>query len=137
LDSLFWSKLAASAALDKKADEIVLLDLRELTIVCDYFVICTARNTQHAKAVVEGIEERLKLDGRRPNHVEGRQNARWVLLDYGDVVVHVFMPEERAFYDLERLWVDAESTKLEDVLEQVRGTAAAAGSIDAKSSRSL
>lgn len=115
------SELAAGAARDKKAEDVMLLDLRELTIMCDYFLICTARNTQHVKAVAEGIEERLEAEGRRVRHLEGMAKARWVLMDYGDVIVHVFLPEERAFYDLERLWADARLTELVAVVDQVRG----------------
>ncbi len=115
------SQLAAKAAQDKKAEDVMLLDLRELTIMCDYFLVCTARNTQHVKAVVDGIEERLEEAGRRVRHIEGMASGRWVLMDYGDVIVHVFLPEERAFYDLERLWADARMTELAAVVGQVRG----------------
>lgn len=115
------SELAAKAAQDKKAEDVMLLDLRELTVMCDYFLVCTARNTQHVKAVVEGIEERLEAEGRRVRHIEGKSAGRWVLMDYGDVIVHVFLPEERAFYDLERLWADARMTELAAVVDQVRG----------------
>jgi len=114
--------LIAAAARDKKALDIVLLDLRPLTIVCDYFVICSARNGPHVKAVAEGIEERLKAAGRRPHHIEGLTSLSWVLMDYGDVVVHVFLPEERAFYDLERLWAEAETKQLEEVIGQARAS---------------
>lgn len=120
MDALAWSELAASAAIDKKASDVILLDLRKLTIMCDYFVICSARNPIHTKAVVEGIEERLRESGRRPNHIEGMSAGTWVLMDYGDVVVHVFIPEEREYYNLERLWTDAEVTQLESVLVGAR-----------------
>ncbi|MDP2872203.1 MAG: ribosome silencing factor [Bacillota bacterium] len=127
------SELAAGAARDKKAEGVMLLDLRELTIMCDYFLICTARNTQHVKAVVEGVQERLEDAGRRARHIEGKSNARWVLMDYGDVIVHVFLPEERAFYDLERLWADARLTELAAVVEQARGVQ----HVDARTDASL
>lgn len=120
MESIECSELIAAVAREKKALDIVLLDLRPLTIVCDYFVICSALNRQHVKAVAEGIEERLKVAGRRPDHIEGLTGLGWVLMDYGDVVVHVFLPEERAFYDLERLWADAETKQLEDVVSEVR-----------------
>jgi ribosome-associated protein len=120
LDALQCTELAIAAAQDKKAVDVVLLDLRPLTIVCDYFLICSARNRPHAKAITEGIEERLKEAGRRPDHIEGLAGLNWVLMDYGDVVIHVFQPEERAFYDLERLWADAESKQLEEVVGQAR-----------------
>lgn len=121
MDSTELSHLAAAAALDRKATDIVILDLRKLTILCDYFVIGTARNSLHAKAVAEGIEERLRASGRRPGHIEGMYGAGWVLMDYGDVIVHVFLESERFFYDLERLWADAKVEAIEDVVTEARG----------------
>ena len=120
LDSGIVSKLAATAALDKRATDVVVLDLRELTIVCDYFVIASARNTIHSKAVADGIAERLAEEGRRPRHIEGLPTATWVLMDYGDVVVHIFLPDERGYYDLERLWQDAKVEQIEAVVLDAR-----------------
>lgn len=120
LDSGIVSKLAAAAALDKRATDVVVLDLRELTIVCDYFVIASARNTIHSKAVADGIAERLAEEGRRPRHIEGLPTATWVLMDYGDVVVHIFLPEERGYYDLERLWQEAKVEQIEAVVLDAR-----------------
>lgn len=106
--SLELARVAAIAADDKKATDIVLLDLTQATDVCDYFLICTAANRPQLDAVVEGIEERVKANcGERPLAVEGRVGAKWVLIDYGVVVAHVFRPEVRDFYRLERLWGDA------------------------------
>jgi ribosome-associated protein len=116
-----WSQLAAQIALDRRAADVSILDLRELTIVCDYFVICTSRNTIHSAAVADGIEEVLRVRGRRPSHIEGAVNGRWVLMDYGDVIVHIMLAEERSFYDLERLWADAKVSKLEELVASIRG----------------
>lgn len=91
-------------ASDKKAVDIVLLRTAELTTMADYFVICTGRSDRQVQAVSRGIVDDLRGDGLRPLGVEGMRSARWVLLDYGSVIVHVFTPDEREYYALERLW---------------------------------
>jgi len=120
LDPNALSELTARTAIDKRATDVVILDLTKLTIVCDFFVIATAQNAIHTRAVVEGIEEKTREAGRRPNHIEGQAAGRWVLMDYGDVVVHVFQHEDRAYYDLERLWADAKVRQLEEVVADLR-----------------
>ncbi len=97
---------AAEAAEGKHAEEVVVLDLRGQTLVTDYFVICTGTSRVQIRAIVSGIIEALG-DLSRGGIGEGDEHAQWVLLDYGDVVVHVFGPEARSFYRLERLWGDA------------------------------
>jgi ribosome-associated protein len=108
---------AARAASDKKAEDIVVLDVAALLVVTDYFVICTGRNDRQVKTIADAIEERLRVDlGVKPIGREGVREGRWVLLDFGDVVVHIFQPEEREFYRLEKLWSDAPRLALpEDV----------------------
>ena len=101
------ARRAAELALEKKCEEVKILDLRGLTSMTDYFVIVTADSDRKAKAAAEHIIDELKADGERPMHVEGMDSMHWILLDYIDVVVHVFMPDERHFYDLESLWSDA------------------------------
>lgn len=99
---------AVDAALDKKAHDLTVLDMRGVSGVADYFVIATGDSDLHIKAIVDGIEMRLReQSAERPWHVEGREHRQWVLMDYVDLVVHVFDRERRAFYDLERLWGDA------------------------------
>lgn len=99
---------AVNAALDKKADDVVIIDMRAVSGVADYFVICSGASDIQVKAICEHIEERIRYACQeRPWHREGEQHRQWVLLDYVDLVVHVFSPERRAFYDLERLWSDA------------------------------
>ena len=99
---------AARAASSKQAQDIVVLDVSKLIVITDHFVICTATSTRQIRTVIEEIERSLKEGlGVRPVRREGEGDAGWWLLDYIDVVVHVFGPEERAFYDLERLWRDA------------------------------
>ena len=94
-------------ASDKKAADIVLLRTTEVTTVADYFVICSGRSDRQLSALSSGIVDDLRKDGIRPLGVEGRGAARWVLLDYGSVIVHIFAPEEREYYGLERLWSHA------------------------------
>jgi ribosome-associated protein len=101
------ARRAAELALEKKCEEVKILDLRGLTSMTDYFVIVTADSDRKAKAAAEHIIDELKVDGERPMHVEGMDSMHWILLDYIDVVVHVFMPDERSFYDLESLWSEA------------------------------
>jgi ribosome-associated protein len=103
---------AARAALSKKARTPVALDLRELSGVCDYFFICSGSSEVQVKAIAEAVEEGLKDQGVRPWHIEGFESRRWVLLDYVEVVVHVFHEKTREYYLLDRLWGDARSVDL-------------------------
>lgn len=108
------AKVAAAAADEKKATDIMLLDLEDQSDVCDYFLICTAANAHLMDAVVDFIREKVeKNTGYKPFSVEGRARSTWVLLDYGSVVVHVFQPEARDFYRLERLWGEAPHVPLD------------------------
>lgn len=99
----------AAAANDKKAKDILLLNMDGLSPVTDFYVICSAGNSTLVKAIADNIEDKLEEAGVHPTHKEGYADARWVLLDYGDVVAHVFLEEERDFYNLEQLWADAPS----------------------------
>lgn len=95
---------AAHAAESKKAIRVRLLDVQALTSFADYFVICSGTNPRQIQAIAEEVELRLKQQGRAPLGVEGYEHAEWVLVDYGDFLVHIFSESARAFYDLERLW---------------------------------
>ena len=101
------ARAAADAIIDKKGNDVALLDVSDLVVVTDVFVIGTGTSTRHVKTLAEDVEERLRSLDIRPLRREGVAYGRWVLLDYGDVVVHLFDQETRAFYDLERLWADA------------------------------
>jgi ribosome-associated protein len=94
----------AALAAEKLATDIVLLDMRDVVTYTDYFVICSGRNPRQTQAIAEGIRETLKHEGVRPRRVDGERHGDWILLDYLDVVVHVFTPDARAFYRLESLW---------------------------------
>jgi ribosome-associated protein len=96
-----------TAAEDKQAREIRVLDLRDVTSFADYFVVCNGSNPRQNQAISDEIEIRLKKLGQYPLSIEGYDNAEWILLDYGDFLVHVFGEKSRAYYDLERLWRDA------------------------------
>ncbi|MCL4491057.1 MAG: ribosome silencing factor [Nitrospirae bacterium] len=102
---------------------MVILELKGLTVIADYFVICSGDSTTQVRAVVDHIEESLKKHGLRPSKIEGMSNARWVLMDYGDIIVHVFESETRDYYELEKFWLDAPRIPLE-----VKGERLEAGS---------
>ncbi len=112
LPALELVRLAAAAAVAKKARDPLALDLRGLEGVCDYFFLCSCSNETQVKAVSEHIEDVLRDRGQRAWHIEGRESRRWVLLDYVNVVVHVFHEKTREYYLLDRLWGDARSVDL-------------------------
>jgi ribosome-associated protein len=104
--ALELAKVAAGAAANKKAREIVVLDVSEQLVITDCFVIASAPNERQVQAIVDEVEERLRLAGSKPIRREGAREGRWVLLDFVDIVVHIQHSEERGFYGLDRLWKD-------------------------------
>jgi ribosome-associated protein len=115
VDSKALSLLAAEAASDKKAEDIIVLDVSELLVVTEYFIIATGRTNVQVRAIADEVEEQLRVKaGEKPIGREGAGEDKWILLDYGDYVVHVFQPEERDFYRLEKLWGDAPRLALPD-----------------------
>ena len=106
-------QLAARAALDRKAVDLVILDVQGISSVTDYFLVCSGRSTTHVASIVDAIRAAMKAAEVRPLHAEGTPESGWTLLDYGDVLVHVFLEETRAYYALERLWGDAPSVPVE------------------------
>jgi len=100
---------ATLLAQERKARDVMVLDLRGISSATDFFLLATGRSDVQVKAIAQHIVDELRDDGHRPNHVEGLQGGRWALLDYIDFVVHVFHPQARAFYQLENLWGDAPS----------------------------
>lgn len=113
-ESLDLARVAAQAAADKLAQEVIGLDVSEQVVITDIFLVCSGTSERQVAAVVDGVEEALLKDrSRKPLRREGERDARWVLLDYGDIVVHVQHAEDRAFYALERLWRDAPALDLE------------------------
>ena len=105
---------AVRAALDKKASDVVILDLRGTPAFTDFFVLCSGQSTRQVKAIVDGVEETLRAAKIRPAHVEGYDRAEWILMDYFTFIVHVFTPQTRAFYSLERLWGNAERIEVSE-----------------------
>lgn len=103
---------ARSAADDKKGVDPIVLDLRGLTDIADFFLIVNGTSDRHVRTIADGIEEKLIEQGIKPFHVEGRNEASWILLDYSSVMVHVFHYQMREFYNLERLWGDAKEVKV-------------------------
>lgn len=110
--------IALAKALDgKKGQDIKVLKTEELTTLADYFVLCTAASSTQVKAMSDACEEAMEKNGEQVHHIEGHRGGTWLLMDFSSVVVHIFMDEARKFYDLERLWGDAEEIPLEDVLK--------------------
>ena len=115
-DGLQKALLCTRAALDKKALDLIVVDVSELTSIGDYLVICSGRSDRQVQSIVQGIEDALEAVGVRPISVEGVRRGQWALLDYGDVIVHVFYQPVREFYDLERLWEHAPRVQLPEPL---------------------
>jgi ribosome-associated protein len=107
----------ARLAWEKNAEDIVVLDVSRLTQITDYFVLITGQIDQHLKAISDHIVDTLKAQGIRPHHLEGETHRRWILIDYVDVIAHLFLPEVRQFYDLEALWGEAELLPLSFIEE--------------------
>jgi ribosome-associated protein len=122
MDSQAKSLICVQLARGRKAQDPVVLDLRKLVSFADYFVICTARSDRQAQAIAEQIKKGLKIHREFARSVEGLSEGRWVLMDYDDVIVHIFQRATREFYDLEGLWSDAPEVPLPpDLEEQVKG----------------
>jgi ribosome-associated protein len=108
IEAATLARRAVTVAEDKQAHDIVMLDLRGLTTIADYFVVCTAESERQIRAVTAALDEELVKSGARNPKIEGSAETGWVLLDFSDVIVHVFSPEQREFYRLERLWKQAQ-----------------------------
>ncbi len=113
-------KIAANALNGKKAKDINAVKVDELTVLCEYFLICTAGSSTQLRALCDEVEDKLKEEGVLPHHIEGKASG-WVALDYGSVVVHIFGRNEREFYALDKMWADAESVDLENILVEAIG----------------
>ena len=105
---------AIEALVDKKAENISLIDISEVSVLADYFLIASGNNRNQVQAMIDSVEEALGRAGVSPRHVEGYQTGNWVLMDYGDLIVHVFDRQNRLFYDLERIWRDGKQIRVED-----------------------
>ena len=116
LNSTQLSQVVVKGMQEKKAEDVVLLDLRKVSnSVADYFVICSGTSDTHIEAIADSVDKEVSaVDGESPWHREGVNNKTWVLLDYVDVVVHIFNKDKRSFYELEELWGDAKITRIEE-----------------------
>ncbi len=111
------TKRAIEALEEKKAENISLIDISEVSVLADYFLIASGNNKNQIQAMIDSVEEALGRAGISPRHVEGYQTGNWVLMDYGDLIVHVFDRQNRLFYDLERIWRDGKQIKAEDFMK--------------------
>ncbi len=107
LQPIELARKIVNAIADKKGSDIVLLDLRSISPLADYFVICSGESERQVKAIVNDVTEKTKKEGVRPLHIEGDSSSGWLLVDYGGVIVHIFSPVMRDYYQLEKLWGDA------------------------------
>ena len=108
-------KIAYDAIMDKKAEDIRIIDISGVSTIADYFIICDGSNSSQVQAIQANVDEQLGRAGFMPLRVEGVRSANWILMDYGDVVVHIFSKEDRLFYDLERIWKDGKELSVEDI----------------------
>jgi len=131
-DDSIWERvvLCAEAALDKKATDLVVLDVREHTSIADYFVIASGRSDTQVRAIAENVEMACRKSGYRPLAVEGTRHGQWVLVDLGDILLHVFYGPVREFYDLERLWSEAPRRSLPPSLTALAAAAASGDAAD-------
>ncbi len=109
------ARIAYAALDDKKAEDIKVIEIGDITIIADYFVIANGTNSSQVQALVDNVEEALGRKGYNPKRIEGVRSASWILMDYGDVVVHIFSKEDRLFYDLERIWRDGKLVSQEQL----------------------
>lgn len=116
MTSLELAKEIAGILDHKKAADVRVIGIRDISILADYFVIATGTSSTHVKSLADEVEYELKQKELLPDHLEGHNSNSWILMDYGSVIVHVFQKEMRDFYDLERLWVDGEQVDISDVL---------------------
>lgn len=111
-------KMARSAFMyldEKKAVDIKIIDISKISVIADYFIITGGKNEKQVKAIADNAEEKLAKDGFFPKSIEGYDNAKWILMDYGDVIIHIFNQEDRLFYDLEKIWLDGNVVEIADL----------------------
>lgn len=109
------TKTAWEALDDKKADNIVILNIGEVSVIADYFIIASGGNPSQINALVDSVEEKLSELNVKPVNIEGIQNASWVLMDYGDIIIHIFSKNDREFYNLERIWADCKEVDVDSL----------------------
>lgn len=110
-------KLAYEALDEKKGEDIQIIEIKDISIIADYFIIANGTNSSQVDALVDSVSDKLGRNGFEPKRIEGVRSASWILMDYGDVVVHVFSKEDRLFYNLERIWRDGKSVSKEELVD--------------------
>ena len=113
MDARQKAKMAIAALEDKKAEDVHVIDISEVSTLADYFIIASGTNKNQMQAMQDAVDEKLSRAGYEPKHIEGNKNATWILMDYGDVIIHIFDKENRLFYDLERIWRDGKMVDVE------------------------
>lgn len=109
------AKLACDALADKKAGDVKVIDIREISVIADYFILADGENQNQLQAMKDAVDEKLFQAGVTVKQIEGNQKSTWILMDYGDIIVHIFSKEDRLFYDLERIWRDGVTIEPEDL----------------------
>lgn len=112
------AQIACKAIDDKKGQDIKIIDIHNVSVIADYFVIASGTNSNQVQAIVDNVEEQLGRAGFEAKQIEGNRNSSWILMDYGDVIVHVFDEENRLFYDLERIWIDGKVLEMDAFLDK-------------------
>ena len=110
------AKIAYQALESKMGEEIRILDIHEVSILADYFIIASGSNSNQVQAMVDNVDEQLSKAGYEPKQIEGTKSSNWILMDYGDMIIHVFDEENRLFYDLERIWRDGKILEMDEFL---------------------
>lgn len=113
--SIELTQIAYTALEEKKAEDIKIIDISEISTVADYFIIASASNVNQIQALTDNVEEKLVKSGYSPKQIEGKDSGSWILLDYRYIIVHIFSKEDRLFYDLERIWRDGKETTIEEL----------------------
>lgn len=125
MNSMEKAQLAVNVIVDKKGFDIQMLDVAAITSIAEKFVICQAKNRSQSQAIADEIMDKLKAENEQPLRVEGYQGGGWILLDYNDLIIHIFLPDEQEYYKLPRLWKDAVFTRFDEeghVIENTEGT---------------
>ena len=125
MNSMEKAQLAIDVIVDKKGFDIQLLNVAEITSIAEKFIICQAKNRSQSQAIADEIMDKLKAENEQPLRVEGYQGGGWILLDYNDLIIHIFLPDEQEYYKLPRLWKDAVFTRFDEeghVIENTEGT---------------
>ena len=117
-ESRKMTELVIDALEEKKAEDITILDISEISVLADYFVIADGNNRNQVQAMADSVEEALGRAGYEPKQIEGYQTANWILMDYKDVIIHGFSKEDRGFYDLERIWRDGKPMTIEEIRQE-------------------